>query len=132
MGNNEIVREEEIIANIMNSYFTNITTHLKLKSTKIDPKANLEILINTFQNHESFQRIKLANFDFKSSLKVDSIRELDVERGILNLPSKKATKKGDIPGKILKNSSNAYLSDLTLVISNCLKKGVFPRRPQTS
>ena len=35
---NEIVREEEIIANIMNNYFTNITTHLKLKPTKIDPK----------------------------------------------------------------------------------------------
>ena len=126
MGNDEIVREEEIIANIMNSYFTNITTHLKLKSTKIDTKANLEILINTFQNHESFQRIKLANFDFKSSLKVDSVRELDVKREILNLPSKKASKKGDIPGKILKNSTNAYLSDLTHVISNCLKKGVFP------
>ena len=49
--NNEIVREEEIIANIMNNYFTNITTYLKLKPTKIDPKANLESMIDTFQNH---------------------------------------------------------------------------------
>ena len=48
--NNEIVREEEIIANIMNNYFTNITTHLKLKPAKIDPKTNLEIIIDTFQN----------------------------------------------------------------------------------
>ena len=48
---NEIVREEEIIANIMNNYFTNITTHLKLKSTKTDPKANLESIIDTFQNY---------------------------------------------------------------------------------
>ena len=48
---NEIVREEEIIANIMNNYFTNITTHLKLES-----------IIDTFQNNESVQRIKLANF----------------------------------------------------------------------
>ena len=47
--NNEIVREEEIIAN-MNNYFTNITTHLKLKPAKIDPKTNLEIIIDTFQN----------------------------------------------------------------------------------
>ena len=59
---NEIVREEEIIANIMNNYFTNITTHLKLKPTKIDPKKNLESIIDTFQNHESIRRIKLANF----------------------------------------------------------------------
>ena len=36
---------------IMNNYFTNITTHLKLKPTKIDPKANLESIIDTFQNH---------------------------------------------------------------------------------
>ena len=43
---NEIVREEEIIANIMNNYFTNITTHLKLKPTKTDPKANLTSIID--------------------------------------------------------------------------------------
>ena len=60
--NNEIVREEEIIANIMNNYFTNITTHLKLKPTKIDSKANLESIIDTFQNHESVPRIKLQTF----------------------------------------------------------------------
>ena len=51
--NNELVSEEEVIANIMNNYFTNITNHLKLKLTKIDPKAILESMIDTFQNHES-------------------------------------------------------------------------------
>ena len=55
LEDNEIVREEEIIAN-MNNYFTNITTHPKLKPTKIDPKANLESIIDAFQNHESVQR----------------------------------------------------------------------------
>ena len=40
--NNQTVHEEEIIANTMNNYFTNITIHIKLKPTKIDPKANLE------------------------------------------------------------------------------------------
>ena len=60
--NKEIVREEEIITNITNNYFANITTHLTLKPTETDPKANLESIIDTFQNHESVQRIKLANF----------------------------------------------------------------------
>ena len=123
---NEIVREEEIIASIMNNYFTNITTHLKLKPTKIDPKANLESIIDTFQNHESVQRIKLANFHSKSSLKFNSVSELDVKKEILNLSSKKATRKGDIPAKILKNSINAYLSEPTILVNNCFKKGVFP------
>ena len=39
---NKILHEKEIIANIMNNYFTNITTHLKLKSSKTDPKVNLK------------------------------------------------------------------------------------------
>ena len=122
---NGIVRNEEIIANIMNSYFTNITTHLKLKPTKIDPKTNLESIIDTFQNHESVQRIQLANFHSKSSLKFNSVSELDFKKEILHLSSKKATRKGDIPAKILKNSINTYLSELTILINNCLKEGVF-------
>ena len=79
---NEIVRKEEIIANIMNNYFTNITTHLKLKPTKIDPKENLESIKDTFQKHESVQRIKLANFHSKSSLKFNSVSELDIKKEI--------------------------------------------------
>ena len=124
--NNEIVREEEIIANIMNNYFTNINTHLKLKPTKTDPKPNLESIIDTFQNHESVQRIKLAKFHFKSSLKFNSVSKLDFEKEILNLSSKKATRKVDIPAKILKSSINAYLSELAILINNGLKKGVLP------
>ena len=59
---NEIVREEEIIANIKNNYFTNITTHLKLKPIKIDPKANQESIIDTFQNHEVFRGLSEQTF----------------------------------------------------------------------
>ena len=110
----------------MNNHFTNIINHLKLKSTKIDPKANLESIIDTFPNHVSVQRVKLANFHSKSNLKFNSVSELNVKKEILNLSSKKATRKGDIPAKILKNSINAYLSKLTILINNCLKKGVFP------
>ena len=110
--NNEIVGEDEIIGNIMNNYFTNVTTHLKLKSIKIDAKENLESIIDTFQSHESVQGIKLENFDSKSSLKFNSVSELDVQKEILNLSSKEATRKGDIPAKILKSTINSYLSKL--------------------
>ena len=88
--NNEMVGKEEIIANIMNYYFINITTYLKLKPTKIDPKVNL------------VQRIRSANFHSKSSLKLNSVSELDVKNEILDLSFKKATRKGDNPAKILK------------------------------
>ena len=124
--NNEIVREEEIIASIMNNYFTNITTHLKIKPIKTDSKANLESIIDTFHDHECVQRIKLVNFHSKSSLKFNSVSELHVKKEILNLSSKKATRICDIPAKILKYSINTYLSKLPILINNCLKKGVLP------
>ena len=123
---NTIVRGEEKIENFMNNYFTNIATHLKLKPNKINIKANLESIIDTFQNYGSVQRIKLSNFHSKSGLKFNSVSELDVKKEIFNLYSKKATKKGDIPTKILKKRINAYLSELTILINNCLKRGVFP------
>ena len=67
----------------------------------------------------------MANFDSKSSLKLNSVCKLDLKKEILNLSSKKTTKKGDIPAKILKNNE-AYLSELTLLINKYLKKGIFP------
>ena len=117
---------EEIIGNVMKNYLTNVTTHLKLKPTKTDPKVNLETITDTLQNHESVQGITLANFHSKSSLKFNSVSELDIKKEILNLSSRKATRKGDIPVKILKNGVNAYLSELTILISNWLKDEVFP------
>ena len=120
--NKETARKEEIIANITKNYFTNITTHQKLKSPKIDPKANLESIINTFQNHESVQSTKLVYFHSKSSLKFNSVSEIDVKKECLNLSSKKATRKGNIPANILKNSINAYVPAITLLINNCLKE----------
>ena len=87
---------------------TNIAIHLKLKSIKIDLKANLESIINTFQNNESVNRIKLTNFYSKSSLKFDSVREVDVKKENLNLSSKKATRKSNIPAKIPKVSINTH------------------------
>ena len=52
----------------MNNDFTNITTRLKMKPTKIGPK-------DTFKNHENVQRIWLANFHYKSSLKLNNASE---------------------------------------------------------
>ena len=93
--NNDIEHEEEIIASIMNIYFTNITTQLKLKPTRIDPKANLKSITNTFQNHENVLRFKLANFHSKSSLTFNRVSELNVKKEILSLSSEKATRKGE-------------------------------------
>ena len=36
------------------------------------------------------------------------------------------TRKGDIPAKILKDSLIVYTKELTTIINNCLKEGLYP------
>ena len=50
----------------------------------------------------------------------------EVKKELMNLSSKKATTKGDIPAKILKDSLSVYTRELTTIINNCLKDGLFP------
>ena len=75
---------------------------------------------------KSWKVQRIPNFYSKSSLKLNSVSELDVKKEILNLSSKRATGKDNIPAKILKNRINAYLLELKILINNCLEKGVFP------
>ena len=119
--NNEIVRKEEI-ANITDNYFTNITTLLKLKPTKIDHKANLESILNIFQKHESIKRINLANLHSKSSLKFNSASKLDVKKKILKLSFKKVTRKGDVTVKILKTALTFNYQNYLSLLTTALKR----------
>ena len=44
---------------------------------------------------------------------------------LMSLSSKKVTGKIDIPPKILKDSLSVYTTELTIIINNCLKDGLF-------
>ena len=66
--NNEIVREVEKLAKIINDHFTNIIIYLKVKPTKNGPKPIFESIIDSFQNSKSIQRIMLAMFNPKSPI----------------------------------------------------------------
>ena len=123
---NEIVNDDGKIATIMNRYFTNITKHMNLKANKISYREELVNILNTFKNHKSVQRIKLANFHSYSTLNFPKVNESEVRKEILNLSTKKATKNGDIPAKILKKSVNIYIKEITFIINDCLEKGIFP------
>ena len=72
-----------------------------------------------------FRGLSWQSFHSKSSFKFNSVSEIDVKKKILNLSSKNATRKGDVPAKILKNSINTSVPELALLINNCLQKGVF-------
>ena len=61
----------------------------------------------------SVQRIKLANFHSYSTLNFSTVTNSEVRKEILNLSSKKATKNGGIPVKILKKSVHIYIKEIT-------------------
>ena len=110
----------------MNNYFTGITSHLNLKPDQINHSENLTNIIENFKNHESIQRIKLANFHHRQTFNFRYVSVKEVKKELMNLSSKKATRKGDIPAKILKDSLSVYTKELTTIINNCLKDGLFP------
>ena len=68
MEGNEIVNDDRKITTIMNRHFTNITKHMNLKANKISHREELVNILDTFKNHMSVQRIKLANFPSYSTL----------------------------------------------------------------
>ena len=78
-----------------------------------------------FKNHESIQRIKLANFHHRQPLGFHYVKVKEVKKELINSSSKKV-KEGEIPAKILKDSLSVYAKELTALINNCLKDGLFP------
>ena len=126
MEGNEIINDDGEIATIMNKYFMNITKHMNLKANKISHREELVNILDTFKNHMSVQRIKLANFHSYSTLNFSKVTESEVRKEILNLSSKKATKNGDIPAKILKKSVDIYIKEITFIINDCIENGIFP------
>ena len=110
----------------MNSYFISITNHLNLKPDQINNSENLTNIIENFENHGSIQRIKLANFHHRHSFNFRYVSVKEIKKELVNLSSKKATRNGDIPAKALKDCLSVYTKELTTIINNCLKDGLFP------
>ena len=113
------------MTNIMNNYFISITNHLNLKPDQINNSENLTNIEN-LENHGSIQRIKLANFHQRHNINFRYVSVKEIKKELVNLSSKKAARNGDIPAKTLKDSLSEYTKELTTIINNCLKDGLFP------
>ena len=72
--NNEIVWEEEIIANNMNNYFASITTHLKLKPKSIESKSRK--YNNYLPKLWKCSDYEVTNFHFKPSFNLTALANL--------------------------------------------------------
>ena len=95
-------------------------------ASKINHREEVVNILDTFKNHKSVQRIKLANFHSYSTLNFSKVTESEVRKEILNLSSKKATKNGDIPSKILKKSVDIYIKEIAFIINKCIENRIFP------
>ena len=70
--------------------------------------------------------IKLANFHHRRTFNFRYVSVKEVKKELLTLSSKKATRKGNIPVKILKDSLSVFTKELTAIINNCIKDALFP------
>ena len=65
--------------------------HLNLKANEIRRQEKLVNILGIFKNHDSVERISLANFHFRSTLNISNVAEyevFEVIEEILNLSSR--------------------------------------------
>ena len=109
----------------MNNQFTGITIHLNLKPDQINHSENHTNIIENFKNHESIQRIKLANLNFSVIDALLSIMKREADRhlkltsgeniGILPLMDQKIKPSAKTSGRsfsILSSSNNKHLLEI--------------------
>ena len=99
---------------------------MNLKANKISHREELVNILDTFKNHKSVQRIELVNFHSYSTLNFSKVTESEVRKEKLNLYTKKVTKKGDTPTKILKKSADIYIKEIKFIINDCIENVIFP------
>ena len=77
-------------------------------------KDGVDVAIEKYKDHPSIKMIN-ENVSFESCFSFKEIRESDIQKEVSNLNSKKAGTFGNIPTKVLKDSSdicNSILQDI--------------------
>ena len=119
---NNIISDEEEIANIMNNYFINVTKTLNLKKQLGVGSSG----VNEFENHISIKMIhKKYPEILPESFKFQLVSNNEVKKEIQNLDTKNPSTYGSIPATILKQCVNAYLPHLTNSINYSIQHSSF-------
>ena len=129
MEENNIISDEEEIANIMNNYFINVTKTLNLKKQLGFGRSG----VNEFENHISIKMIHEKYPEIlPESFKFQFLSNNEVKKEIENLDTKKSSTYGSIPATILKQCVNAYLPHLTNSINYSIQHSNFPQELKLS
>ena len=106
---NNLITDNELIANCFNDYFSNIADNL---SKNIQPSKN---------NFNDFLNVSNINSFFLSPVTTE-----EIELFISSMDTKKSLGPNSIPASILKLSSNIISEPISIIVNNSFKCGIFP------
>ena len=114
---NEIINNEEKIAKIFNTYFTNIVPNLKIPPYQdtnfargIDPFVGddpITFTLEKYKNHPSIIAIKDFCHENKT-LNFETVKRDNVLKKIKSLDRSKTSENGDVPTKIIKTNAELF------------------------
>ena len=84
-------------------------------------KVGVDVAIEKYKDHPSIKMIN-ENVSFESRFRFKEIRESDIKKEVSNLDSKKAGTFGNIPTKVLKDSSD--ICNSILQVYGILRNGI--------
>ena len=114
-----MISEDLELAKTFNNYFGNAVNNLGIKECQFDLNVDsncnymngADIVIHKFKDHPSIKMIN-EKVRFESRFGFKEVSNLDIEREISHLNTKKVGTFGNIPTKVLKESSNVCNSTL--------------------
>mgnify|MGYP001792265277 CR=1 FL=1 len=124
--NEKIIKDQRIVAEEFNNYFTDITKSLELKKTKsFNSNHSISDIINHFKNSESVIKIKEQCNENAESFSFTAFKKEEIIKILNDLPNKSSIL-NDIPLSILKKYVYIYSEKLTSIFNNCLNENKFP------
>ena len=135
--NNVIVSEDEKVANIFNSFFSNAVKNLNIEQyehfsfdeyflcKETENEDSVLRAIEKYERHLSVRKIKEVT-DQSSSFSFKPTDLKSVIKEIANLSESKATPIESIPAKILKDNYNIIGRKMVIDFNSSIKSGIFP------
>ena len=133
IDNGEVVATEQDIANVLNTFFSNIVTNLKIPEyADYDPIANnisdsiLKVIVR-YRNHPSILTIEeVCKKSHKFSFSFSQVGKKDILEGMQRLDIKKAAQESDILSRIIKENSDIFGQYLLSSFNDAIDKSYFP------
>ena len=132
---NEIINNEEKIAEIFNIYFTNIFSNLKIPlyqdtdfARGIDPFVGddpINFILEKYKNYLSIIAIKHFCHENKT-FNFETIKRDDVLKKIKSLDRSKSSQNGDVPTKIIKENAELFTDFIHSALNEAIQSENFP------